>query len=142
MPFVIAASKEYVKRRGLPQSPEELAQHDSVMVGNGHSWHLTGPNGGVEVPARVVLRFSSMTVAVAHAVCAGIGLASLPRVIFEDPMFREGLCPVLTKHPLRHAHLYAVYVSRKHLALKTRTFVDHLIEMSHTPRPWDNAEII
>jgi len=57
-------------------------------------------------------------------------------------MFREGLCPVLTKHPLRHAHLYAVYVSRKHLALKTRTFVDHLIEMSHTPRPWDNAEII
>src|SRR5882757_5190941 len=83
MPFVIAASKEYVNRCGVPQSPEDLAQHDCVMVGNGQCWNLTGPNGNIEIPARVVLRFGSMTVAVAHAVCAGIGLAPLPRMIFE-----------------------------------------------------------
>src|SRR6202011_3821952 len=87
MPFVIAASEEYLQRCGVPQSPEELAQHDSIMIGNGQSWHLKGPSGNIEVPARVVLRFASMTVAVAHAVCAGIGLAPLPRMIFEDPMF-------------------------------------------------------
>jgi DNA-binding transcriptional LysR family regulator len=112
------------------------------MIGNWQSWHLTGPNGGVEVPARVVLRFSSMTVAVAHAVCTGIGLAALPRMILEDPMFKDVLCPVLTKYPLRNPHLYAIYVSRKHLPLKVRTFVDHLIELSRIPRPWDNAEIV
>jgi DNA-binding transcriptional LysR family regulator len=138
MPFVIAASDEYLKRCGAPQSPEDLAQHDCIMVGNGQSWHLKGPNGDVEIPARVVLRFgSSMSVAVAHAVCAGIGLASLPRMMFEDPMFKDALRPVLVAHPLRHPHLYALYVSRKHLPLKIRTFLDHLIERTRIPLPWE-----
>jgi DNA-binding transcriptional LysR family regulator len=140
MPFVIAASHEYLKRCGVPQSPANLAQHDSIMIGNGQSWNLTGPNGDIEVPARVVLRFGSMTVAVAHAVCAGIGLASLPRIMFEENAFRDVLCPVLTELPLRQPHLYAIYVSRKHLPLKLRTFVDHLIEWSRIPRPWASAE--
>src|SRR6266850_8186407 len=53
MPFVIAASKNYLKRYGAPQSPEDLAQHDSVMVGNGQSWHFTSPDGNFEIPARI-----------------------------------------------------------------------------------------
>jgi DNA-binding transcriptional LysR family regulator len=112
MSFVIAASEEYLSRCGAPQTPEDLAQHDCIMVGNGQSWHLAGPNGNVEIPARVVLRFgSSMSVAVAHAVCAGIGLAPLPRMVFEGPMFKDVLRPVLVTHPLRHPHLYALYVN-------------------------------
>jgi DNA-binding transcriptional LysR family regulator len=138
MPFVIAASEEYLRRCGTPQSPEDLAQHDCLMVGNGQSWHLAGPDGNIEIPARVVLRFRSMSVAVAHAVCAGIGLAPLPRMMFEDPMFKGALCPVLVRHPLRHPHLYAVYVSRKHLPLKIRTFLDYLIERTCIPLPWED----
>jgi DNA-binding transcriptional LysR family regulator len=140
MPFVIAASKDYVKRCGVPKSPGDLAQHDCIMIGNGQSWLLTGPSGDIEAPARIVLRFGSMTVAVAHAVCTGIGLAPLPRILFEDPMFRDSLCPILTEHPLRHPDLYAIYVSRKHLPLKIRTFVDHVFEYDRVPLPWDNAE--
>jgi len=140
MSFVFAASKEYLKRCGVPQSPEDLANHDCIMIGNGDSWPLKGPNGNIEAPARVVLRFESMSVALTHAVCAGIGLAPLPRMAFEDPMFNDTLCPILTQHPLRHFHQYAIYVSRKHLPLKIRTFEDHLIEYTHIPRPWDGAE--
>lgn len=140
MPFVIAASKDYVKRCGVPKSPGDLAQHDCIMIGSGQSWLLTGPNGDIEAPARVVLRFGSMTVAVAHAVCTGIGLAPLPRILFEDSMFRDSLCPVLTEHPLRHPQIYAIYVSRKHLPLKIRTFVDHVFEYDRIPLPWDDAE--
>ena len=135
MSFVIAASREYLKRRGVPQSPPDLAQHDSIMIGNGQSWPLAGLNGDIEVPARVVLRFESMTVAVAHAVSAGIGLASLPRSMFEESAFTDVLCPVLPEHPLRYSQLYAIYVSRKYLPLKLRTFVDHLIEWTRRPPP-------
>jgi DNA-binding transcriptional LysR family regulator len=138
--FVFAASKEYLKRCGAPQSPEDLANHDCIMIGNGHSWHLTGPNGNIEAPARVVLRFESMSIAVTHAVCAGIGLAPLPRMVLEDPMFKDVLFPVLTKYPFKQRHIYAVYVSRKHLPLKIRTFVDHLVEFSKIPRPWHDFE--
>ena len=143
MPFLIAASKEYLQRCGVPQSPEDLAQHDCVMIGNGHTWHLTGPNGNIDIPARVVLRVgSSMSIAVAHAVCTGIGLAPLPRMVFEDPMFKDVLRPVLVEHPLRHPHLYAIYVSRKHLPLKVRTFVDQLIEKNRIPQPWDDPATV
>jgi DNA-binding transcriptional LysR family regulator len=138
MPFVIAASKEYLQRCGVPQSPEELAQHDCIMIGDGQSWHLTGTNGNIAVPARVVLRFGAMTIAVAHAVCAGIGLAALPRIIFEDPVFRDALSPVLVRHPLRHPHLYAIYVGRQQLPLKIRTFIDHLVEHTQIPHPWND----
>ena len=143
MPFVIAASEEYLRRCGAPQTPQDLAQHDCIMVGSGQSWHLAGPDGEIEIPARVVLRFgSSMNVAVVHAVCAGIGLAPLPRMMFEDPMFKHALRPVLVQHPLRHPHLYALYVSRKHLPLKIRTFLDHLIERTRLPLPWEDPVTI
>jgi len=58
-------------------------------------------------------------------------------MMFEDPMFKDALCPVLVQHPLRHPHLYALYVSRKHLPLKIRTFLDHLIERTRIPLPWE-----
>jgi DNA-binding transcriptional LysR family regulator len=141
MPFVIAASREYLERCGVPQSPPDLAQHDSIMIGNGQSWSLAGMNGDIEVPARVVLRFGSMTVAVAHAVSAGIGLAALPRNMFEESAFTDVLCPVLTEHPLRQPHVYAIYASRKYLPLKLRTFVDHLIEWTRIPPPWGTAAV-
>jgi DNA-binding transcriptional LysR family regulator len=140
MSFVFVASKEYLERCGAPESPEDLANHDCVMIGNGESWPLIGPNGNIEAPARVVLRFESMSIAVTHAVCAGIGIAPLPRMALEDPMFKDVLFPVLTKYPLKQRHIYAVYVSRKHLPLKIRTFVDHLVEFSKIPRAWHDDE--
>jgi len=57
MPYVIAASPDYLRCCGAPQSPEDLARHDSVMIGAATSWHLEGPNGHIEVPARVVLHY-------------------------------------------------------------------------------------
>jgi DNA-binding transcriptional LysR family regulator len=129
MPFFIAASREYLKRHGAPKSPEELARHDFVAIGNIDAISLTGSEGKVEVPLRVVLRYRSM-VGVVHAVAAGIGLAPLPDIQFEEPQFKEILTPVLTDFPVQGPMLYAVYVSRKYLPLKIRAFIDFLSEFS------------
>ena len=139
MPFVIAASPEYLQRCGVPKSPEDLARHDSVMTGAEQSWHLAGPSGNVEVSARVVLRFRSAG-GVAHAVSAGIGLAPLPITVIEDPVFKDALTPVLVESPLRQLTLYAIYASRKHLPPKIRTFIDHTIEYMAQP-PLPRAEL-
>jgi DNA-binding transcriptional LysR family regulator len=121
--FYLAASRDYLKRHGAPQSPEDLAHHDFIAIGNLDSLQITGPKGQIEVPLRVALRYRSLA-GVAHAVAAGIGLAPLPDLFFEDPMFRDVLKPVLTDCPLQEPTLHAVYVSRKHLPLKIRAFID------------------
>jgi DNA-binding transcriptional LysR family regulator len=127
MSFYVAASREYLKRHGAPKSPEDLAQRDCIAVGSQGSWVLHHPNGKIEVPARVVARYRSMA-GVAHAVVAGIGLAALPRIFFEDPLFRRQLVPVLTEYPVAQAHLYLLYVSRRNAPLKIRSFVDFFLE--------------
>jgi DNA-binding transcriptional LysR family regulator len=133
--YFLAASTEYVKRNGSPKSPEELARHDFVAVGNANSLQLIGGSGKIEVPMRVVLRYRSM-LGVANAVASGIGLAPLPAILFEDPVFKTRLTPVLMDYPLRQSMLYLVYASRKYLPLKLLSFRDFLAErVSLTPEP-------
>lgn len=127
MSFFVAASREYLQRHGTPKSPDDLAQRDCIAVGSQDSWVLQGPQGKIEFPARVVARYRSMA-GVAHAVAAGIGLAALPRIFFEDPVFEHQLIPVLRDHPIAQATLYLVYVSRRNAPLKIRTFIDFFLE--------------
>jgi DNA-binding transcriptional LysR family regulator len=129
MPFYLAASREYLKRNGTPRTPEDLAHHDFVAVGSLSSLPLSGPSGTFEVPIRAVLRYRSMS-GVVNAVAAGIGIAPLPPIYFEDSPFSGVLTPVLLDHALWEATLYILYVSRKYVPLKIRTFVDFLVDYS------------
>jgi len=140
--YFLAASTDYIKRNGVPKSPDDLARHDFVAVGNVTSLEFIGPNGNIDVPIRVALRYRS-ALGVANAVASGIGLAPLPAILFEDPMFKTRLSPVLMEYPLRKCMLYLVYVSRKYLPLKIVTFRDFLIErISQTPEPRPLALVV
>jgi DNA-binding transcriptional LysR family regulator len=132
--FYLAASHEYIKRKGEPKSLEDIARHEFVAIGNRNTLHLQSPTGVVEVPVPIVLRYRSMT-GVANAVAAGIGIAPLPAIYFEDPALKDTLTPVLSEFPMREATIYIAYVSRKHLSLKIRTFIDFCVEWVSTHRP-------
>lgn len=129
LPFLVAASRDYIKRNGAPESPEDLANHDCIAVANMESWVFTGSKGRTEVPARIVQRFRSMA-GVPHAVAAGSGLAPLPQTLFEEPAFKDVLVPVLPDFPVSHTTLYLVYISRKYVPLKIRSFIDFVIEFA------------
>jgi DNA-binding transcriptional LysR family regulator len=132
--FYLAASHEYIKRKGAPKTLEDIARHEFVAIGNLNSLHLTSATGVVEVPVPVVLRYRSMT-GVANAVAAGIGIAPLPAMYFEDPVLKDTLTLVLSEYPMREATIYIVYVSRKYLPLKIRTFIDFCVEWVSTHAP-------
>jgi len=125
--YFLAASPEYLMRRGTPRSPEDLVRHDFVAVGNLSSLQFVGPKGKLDVPVRVAVRYRS-ALGVANAVASGIGLAPLPAIAFEDEILRSRLTPVLMDCPLSESMLYLVYISRKYLPLKIRTFRDFLVE--------------
>jgi DNA-binding transcriptional LysR family regulator len=125
--YLITASRTYLKQHGTPRSPDELARHRWVTTGDFNTLPLTGPGGTIEVPVRAVLRFRSLA-GVVNAVAAGIGIAPLPEIYLDDPTFRDVLQPVLEDYRIRDTTIFAVYVSRKYVPLKIRSFVDHLLE--------------
>ena len=127
LPRYVAASREYLKRYGGPKCPEDLAHHDCIAVGDMDSWVIKAAARKIEVPARIVLRYRSLGGA-ANAVAAGAGLAPLPDTFFVDPVFKDVLLPVLLDYPLESPTIYVVYVSRKYLPLKIRTFVDFFLQ--------------
>ena len=126
--WLLTASRTYLEQQGTPRSPEDLASHRWVTTGDFAALPLTGPDGTIEVPVRTVLRFRSLS-GLVNAVAAGIGIAPLPDLYLSDPAFRNVLRPVLPDYPTRdYWTLYAVYVSRKYVPLKIRSFIDHLVE--------------
>lgn len=133
LPYLVAASREYIRQHGAPASPAELASHDCIAVGSMDSWVFHGPTGRTEARARIVQRFRT-TAGVPHAVAAGVGLAPLPLTLFEDPAFKDVLVPVLTEYSLRRT-LYLAYAGRRYVPLKTRSFIDFVLESSHAGMP-------
>lgn len=127
--FFVAGSRDYLKRNGTPRSPEDLGNHDCVGVGHFDTWQFSGRKGDLEVKPRIVLRYRG-TSGLANAAAAGIGLAPVPEFAFEEPLLRDVLVSVLPEYPLRRLPLYAVYVSRKYVPLKIRSFIDHLADYS------------
>jgi DNA-binding transcriptional LysR family regulator len=126
--FCLAAAREYVKRRGMPNTLEDLAAHDFIAVGNLlDSVSRSASKPGTSAPLRVVVRYRSMD-GVANAIAAGIGIAPVPAALFEDPLFKDMVVPILPGLAVQQATLYALYVSRRFVPLKLRTFVDFITE--------------
>jgi DNA-binding transcriptional LysR family regulator len=112
-----------------------------VAPGGQNTLTFAGPQGSLVVPMRVVLRYRSIG-GVANAVAAGIGLGPVPALLFDDPVFKNVLIPVLAEHTFGDPTMYFVYVSRKYVPLKIRTFVDFFLEfVSRFPRPKSAASL-
>jgi DNA-binding transcriptional LysR family regulator len=124
---VLGGSREYLKRLGTPTSPQQLRNHRFVAIGGSDVLSLTGPTGLIEVPMKVVMRYRSV-MGIANAVAAGIGLATLPDIFFDDQMLKRFVKPVLPAYrmPTRTVHL--VYASRKYVPFKIRSFVEFALD--------------
>lgn len=129
--FPIAASPEYIRRHGEPKVPEDLINHDCAGSDVLDTWSLTGPEGERHVPVRVIMRFrSNAALARANAVALGTCLSPLPTLYFSDPAFIGRLGVVLPDYAVGARTVYLVYVSRRHLPLKIRTFIDSFVEFA------------
>ena len=127
IPWRVTGSRQYLKRKGTPRSPGDLANHDCLACANVSSWVLDGPDGKSEVPVPGVMRCRTVN-GLVHAVAAGIGLAPLPANFLDEPAFKDVLVPVLSEYAFRETTIYLVYVSRRYVPLKLRAFIDFLLE--------------
>jgi len=91
------ASPEYLKLRGCPRTPADLADHDCVLFRGKYgkaSWRLDGPNGEVaNVEVRGQISVDEMLF-VRQVVGSGIGIGLLPTIVIATCKRVGSLDPV------------------------------------------------
>jgi len=126
----LVASPGYIDARGMPQSLQELVNHDCVTPSHPSgrtSWRLEGPAGFEEV--QVQGRFSGNTIqAMRRATLAGLGIALLPPVMSGSEIKANRLTPVLPQYRHSSQGLNVLYPSRRHLPLAVSAFIEFVGE--------------
>ncbi len=75
------ASPDYISHRGMPDSPDELANHDCLVFGSFNHWPFTDVSGETHsVPVTAAIKTDNSRALVDMA-CAGLG------IIMIDPKF-------------------------------------------------------
>jgi len=130
VPRVFCASPDYLRRRGAPQTPNELLQHDCLhynLISEREEWSFGGPDGGETVVIKGVFCSNNGDV-LAEAATQGLGITLLPEFIVEDALADGRLVRVLAGREHAPLTLSALYPSRQHVPAKTRLFINYLIE--------------
>jgi DNA-binding transcriptional LysR family regulator len=119
------ASKQYLKRKGFPQQPSELADHDCILFSAGtlqRRWELR--RGGERCTIDVKGSASANSVGLlAQSAKEHLGIAVLPDFLAQHPLFGGGLTRVLPDWEGAPAHIFAVTPAQL-LPGKTRRLVD------------------
>lgn len=126
---VVVATPGYLARRGVPETPEALRDHDCVIYSRlaaGAVWHLDGPEGPVAMPVAGRVRVST-TEAVRAAVLGGLGIGMVPIWHFVDREIEGGrLVRLLRSWEPKPQPIHAMYPTRRFLPPKVRAMVDFL----------------
>jgi DNA-binding transcriptional LysR family regulator len=138
-PVVLCASADYAKKNRLPQTPQELSAHRSILYtrnGAMTEWRYLAPDGtrnSVTLSRSFMANSSEM---MGEACLQGVGIALLP-IFAVAPYLASGqLVHVLPDHQtLPEINIYALFPPNRHLSHKVRLFVNWLAESSKA-LPW------
>ncbi len=135
MEFFICASPEYIEKHGQPREPEEVADHDCLLFprsGHNLNWLFKNSDGKimeVQVKGRCLITNSQ---AIRQCACSGMGLALLPDWLVNDDIKSGALVRLFEQFDVSATDydgaVWLLYPSRDYVPLKTRVFMDHLIE--------------
>ncbi len=126
----LLASPEYLRRRGKPRHPSELAGHrllNYAYLTDRNHWSFTHAETGeqVRVPVTGALSANNGDVLVAAAI-RDAGIALQPDFIAEEALASGALEELLPQWRGTPVGVYAVYTSRRYQALRVRRWIEHL----------------
>ena len=137
--LVVCAAPAYLKRRGTPRTPQDLAEHNCLTLPSGgfeDRWPLVGKDGAVTVHVRGDFRADSGDL-LRCAALAAQGIVLLPTFIVGDDLLRGDLVPLLPAWKAPRGEAKIVYPTRRFLSAKVRTFTEFLQQEFAGEPPWD-----
>lgn len=132
----LVASPAYLRRKGAPETPQTLAQHDCLRLklpqtrpGVWRMWCPEQPQQPVDVEIQPVL-VANHTDTLLRAAVDGAGITSVAMDIAAPLLTRGELVRVLSPWITGRLAMYAALPSRKFIPQRTRVFLDYLIEQT------------
>lgn len=135
-PRVVCASPQYWAQHGRPARPEDVMAHNCLTYrfefGTAAALWQFRSDEGRSINLQVGGNFQTNNgQALRLATLSGLGIALLPAWSVKNHLQAGTLERVLSEYETTVSDLdfgiYAVYLSRRNLSLKTRLFIDHLV---------------
>ena len=137
--MVLCASPDYLKARGAPRHPAELAAHAVISYSywsTRDEWHFDGPQGPVSVKTQPCMHTNSGDTCRAAAL-AHQGVILQPTFLVGDDLAAGTLVELMPEFHSIELGIYAIYPTRKHVSPKVRALVDFLAgHFEQTPSAW------
>lgn len=127
---ILCASPAYLEKRGLPQTPGALCEHECLRIVNTvmpvEHWSFEGPQGMETITIALspfhINTADGMTIAIEK----GMGIGIQPIASAVNGLRAGTMVRVLPEYRLEELNLFAIYPSRKFVDAKIKTWVEFL----------------
>jgi DNA-binding transcriptional LysR family regulator len=128
---VLAASPAYLEARGTPDQPDDLLNHQCLLLRYAGSaqfrWTLQTPEGPMSLPITGSLDADDGDVLTEWALC-GQGIVMKPIWEIARHLKTGRLKPILPDFPPEPLTLAVIYPHRQFLSARVRAFADFMVE--------------
>jgi DNA-binding transcriptional LysR family regulator len=129
-PRVLVASPAYLARKGRPETPDELVDHDCLVYAHGDdegAWELrSGASGDVRNAELTTCFVCNNGDLIGDLALRGEGVALLPRFIVAPHLASAALVEIMTDWKAPEIWLSAFYPPYEHLPAKVATFTSFI----------------
>ncbi len=137
MERVICAAPSYLKKHGVPKTPDDLLKHNCLLLSSQPElahWPFDSPDGVRTVKVSGNVTANNAETAVQLAVL-GVGVIRLGDILVGEPLRNRQLVPLLTTaHHVQPVPIHAMYLPGRHRSPKVAAMVDFILErFSHAP---------
>ncbi len=123
---ILAATPEYLNRKGQPAQPADLREHECLSFGlrkGARQWELVRSTQTTAVMGQNWLRCDNGA-ALRNAALAGAGIVAQPEVLLRRDIEAGRLLRVLPEHELPDRPVNLVFVKSKFMTPKLRSLID------------------
>mgnify|MGYP001551991935 CR=1 FL=1 len=144
LPKFVVAAPAYLKARGIPKSPADLANHDCIFGANGfgrESWTFKRRNTIISVDVTGRIHTDSGPGLYASAI-AGLGIARASAAMCGAELRSGVLVALLADYALEPVDVHAVLPGGPHPSAKVQAFIDYLTTALHVGQPASTAQSV
>ena len=135
---VVCASPDYLKKHGVPKTPEDLQQHICInhvvpQTGRVRDWRFQRAGDAFTIEVSGPLTIDHAETATAAAI-SGLGIIQLYNFVVGEATASGQLVPLLTDYAPSSVPIAIVYAQKRYLSAKVTAFIAFMQELTQQLR--------